>query len=462
MSHSFVQLPPDGAGKKLHAHIPEDAVDETHNQIMTLGDPLKSDNMQYVDEYGAAYVRFSEGNQTFDAFGKSKMSQETIVGEYIPTYGLTKETQGVVNGTASYTHLPNESALRLSIGTDVGDLIQMTTNKYHKFFSGTSQLIEITGSVGDTGKDGVVRQWGYYDDENGIIFVMDGTSFGIVQRSSVSGSPVDTFIPQATFNKDNADGTGVSGMFMDPSKVNTYWIDFSWSGRIRVGGYSEEGNRVVFHEIKNGNSSAYASMGTGSLPLRVEQFNSGISASSSEMKVISAVVYSESDNLDFRGRCFSTAPFSGVPITPLVTPADDTFQTSVSIRPKATFNGKTNRKAIIPSNLMVDTDKSLQLSIMYDITLDGTETWYSANTKSVVEKCPGGVIVDLGEEDSHFCQLIGPGTTVVDLEQSFHYLRKYLKLNADGTQPMYSIIFRALDGTSASVVAGMTWTELDI
>lgn len=459
MAHSFVQLPPDGSGKKLHAH---EHADGTHNQIMTMGDPLVPDNMQYVDEYGAAYVRFSEGNPTFDGYGKTKMSQETIVGVYTPNYGITDETFGVADGTAGYEFLPNESALRLSIGTNNADRIQMTTNKYHKFFPGTSQLIEITGSVGDTGKAGVVRQWGYYDDDNGIIFAMHGTDFGIIQRSGVSGAPVDTFVPQADFNHDKADGSGVSGLFVDPSKVNRYWIDLQWGGRVRVGGYSPHGTRVVFHEIQNANSNNFVSMGNGSLPLRVEQFNTVSTASGSEMKVLSATVMTESDNLDFKGICFSTAPFSGVPITPLVTPADDSFQTSVSIRPKVVFNGKTNRKAIIPAKLMVDTDKSLQLSIMYNITLDGTETWYSANANSAVEKCPGGVIVDLGAEDSHFCQLVGPGTSVIDLEYSFHYLRRYLKLNADGSQPKYSIILRALDGTSATVVAGMTWTELDI
>ena len=462
MAHDFIALPPDGAGKKLHTHSLNFNGDITHNQIMTIGDPEFSDRLQYVDEYGAAYVRFSEGNQIFDAFGKSKVSQETIVGSYVPTYGLSDETAGVVNGTAGYVHLPDESALRLSVGTASGDKIQMTTHKYHKFFPGTSQLIEITGVVGDFGKTNVIRQWGYYDDDNGVIFAMHGTNFGIILRSSVTGSPVDTFIPQSSFNKDKADGTGISNFLMDPTKVNTYWIDFQWTGRIRVGGFSPAGTRVVFHEIENANSSAYPSMGQSSLPLRVEMFNSGISASSSEMKVISAMVYTESNNLDFRGKCFSTAPFNGAPIVPTVTPVGNAFSTSVSIRPKALLAGKINRKAIIPSNLMVHTDKALQLSIMFNITLDGTETWYPVHANSAVEKCPGGVIVDLGTQDSHYCELIPAGTSAIDLEKSFHYLRKYLKNNADGSQPKYSIVFRSIDGTSATVVAGMTWTELDI
>ena len=462
MAHDSIGLPPDGAGKRLHTHSVDHEGDITHNQIMTIGDPNFSDRLQYVDEYGAAYVRSSEGNQIFDGFGKSKMSTETLIGEYVSTYGITSETSGKVSGTASYAFLPNESALKLMVGTDDGDHIQMTTHRYHKFFSGISQLIQITGSVGDSGKANVVRRWGYYDDDNGIIFDMDGTDFGIIIRSSVSGSVVETRVSQLDFNVDKADGTGTSRQLIDPAKVNTYWIDIQANGRIRIGVYSEEGQRVILHEIKNTNSDTHPAMGTYSLPLRVEQFNTGLTASGSEMKALSAVVYTESADLDFRGRCFSTAPFSSVPITPKVTTADDAFHTSVSIRPKATFNGKVNRKAIVPSNLMVNTDKALQLSIMYNITLDGTETWYDVHPESSVEKCPGGVIVDLGSQDSHFCQLIGVGTNVVDLEKSFHYLRKYLRLNADGSQPTYSIIFRSLDGSIANVVAGMTWTELNI
>lgn len=459
MAKAFIKLPPDGAGKQLHTF--ENA--NGHNQVMSIGDPNSPDNLQYVDQYGSAYVRFAEGNQIFDSFGKSKTSQETIVGSYIPTYGITEETQGVVNGTAGYVFLPDESALRLSVGTADADLIQMTTHKYHKFFPGTSQLVEITGSTGDSGKANVYRQWGYYDDENGIIFAMHGTEFGIIQRSTTSGTTVDTWIPQSSFNVDKGDGTGISGTNIDPSNVNTYWIDMQWGGRIRVGVYSDIGSRVVFHEIQNANANPAPSFGNMSLPLRVEMFNNGVSASGSEMKVLAATVITESVNLEFRGRCFSTAPWSpSAPITPVVTQTGGAFDTSVSIRPKATLNAKVNRKAIIPSILMISTDKELQLAIIKDATMDGNETWVSVHDNSSVEKSGNVSLVDLGTNDSHFCTLVGPGTHQINLDTSFHYLRKYLKNNADGTQPTYSIVFRTIDGTSATVVAGMTWTELDI
>ncbi len=457
MAESFIALPPDGAGKKLHT---EEMSNGLHNQVFTLGDPKNIENLQNIDEYGSAFFRFAEGNQIFDGFGKTKVSQETLIGEYTPTYGIENNMQFTVNGTASNTFLPDESSIKLSIGSVSGDSVKMTSNKYHKFFPGTSQLIEITLSVGDFGKENVNRYWGYYDNKDGIILVMRGTEFGVIQRSSVSGSVVDTFIPQSSFNIDKADGTGISKVAMDPSKVNTYWIDYQWSGRIRIGGYSDEGTRTVFHEIQNSNSASSLSMKRCSLPVRVEQFNSGISISSSEMKFISAVVYAESNNLDFKGDCYSTASFDGTPISPMVI-TGNVFSTSVSIRPKANFNGKINRNAIIPSVLMVQTDKVLQLSIMSNITLDGSETWVSVSSLSSAEKTRG-VIVDLGNQESHYCSMIPDGTSMIDLSNSFSYLRRFLKNNADGSQPTYSIVFRSLDGTPASVVAGMTWTELVI
>lgn len=458
MAQSFVQLPPDGTGKQLHTFK---NIDGSHNQVFTQGDPNTPSNLQYVDQYGSAYIRFAEGNQIFDSFGKNKMSQETMVGEYMPKYdSLPTSVQTEVTGGGTELYLPDEASVRFQTGTIDGDRVVRTTNKYHKYYPGTSQLAEFTVTLGDMGKANVIRQWGYYDDRNGIIFKVNGTAFEIVLRSDSTGSVVETVIPQADFNVDKGDGTGISGLFMNPSYTNIYWLDLQYlgAGRVRIGAYSPNGQRVVFHQVENSNNQPSVYMGTASLPLRWEQFNQGIAASTSEMKVHNAAVYTETANLNTDGPCFSTAAWGALPV-PKTSVADGTFCSMVAIRPKALFNGKANRNIIIPQYLLVNTDKPLQISV-YENVDNGANTWVSVHDQSIVEKSGDVVFTDLGTDTSVFCTMAPAGTTRFDMTSSFSYFKENLHNLADGTQPTYTVIFRALDGTAAVAGGGLTWQEI--
>ena len=460
MAHDFVQLPPDGAGKKLHTEVHADG---THNQVMTLGDPRVADQLQYVDKYGAAFVRFSEGNQIFDSFGKSKMSQETLVGQYMPRYDtLPKLIQTELTGAGVETYLPNTSSIKLQVGTAAGDKVRRTTNKYHKYYPGTSQLAEFTITLGDTGKANVVRQWGYYDDENGIIFRVNGTSFEFVLRSSITGTPVETVITQPNFNVDKGDGTGVSGLLMNPSFANIYWCDLQYLGvgRVRVGAYAPNGSRVVFHEIQNANNQPNVYMTTGSLPLRWEQYNLDISASTSEMTIHNAAVYTEAATLDVHGLCYSTAAWGALP-TPKTSLGDGTFCSMVSVRPKSIFRGKTNRTNIIPQYLLFNCTTACQVSIYRNVD-NGAQTWMSVHDDSVAEKSGDGTFVSLNDGHSVFCTMAPVGTSRIDIQSSFSYFDEHLAINADGTQPTYTIIFRAMDGSATTAGGGISWKELII
>jgi len=124
---------------------------------------------QFIDNKGSAYVRFAEGEQQLDGFGLSRMSSPMQIGEYTHFYGKQDdEWHEETAGTASSTHLPNESAVAMDVDAASGDHISRTTNKYHIYQAGFSQLIEMAVAVGDSGKANVVRQWGYFDDDDGV------------------------------------------------------------------------------------------------------------------------------------------------------------------------------------------------------------------------------------------------------------------------------------------------------
>jgi hypothetical protein len=85
------------------------------------------------------------------------------------------------------------------------------------------------------GKDGVVRRWGLFDEEDGVYFELDGLTFKI--RNSITGL-TNTVI------QDDFDET--LPYVLDFSKFNLYWMDYQWQGVVdRFGIYNPDGSRQL-------------------------------------------------------------------------------------------------------------------------------------------------------------------------------------------------------------------------
>lgn len=91
-------------------------------------------------------------------------------------------------------------------------------------------------------------------------------SFAIVSRT------VDTKIPQSQWNIDKCDGTGSSGYNIDLSKMQMFYMDYSWygAGFIRWGFRGPDGNVFYVHKLPNNNLNTEAYMRSGNLPARYE------------------------------------------------------------------------------------------------------------------------------------------------------------------------------------------------
>ena len=92
------------------------------------------------------------------------------------------------------------------------------------------------------------------------------TSFAIVSRT------VDIKIPQSSWNIDKCDGTGPSGYNIDLSKMQMFYMDYSWygAGFIRWGFRGPDGNVFYVHKLANNNVNTEAYMRSGNLPARYE------------------------------------------------------------------------------------------------------------------------------------------------------------------------------------------------
>lgn len=294
-----------------------------------------------IDSAGAASVRYTEGAPQFDAFGKMQVSQQTTIAEYLPQYDVDPERVGVyTSGTGSSTHLPSSSGVLLSVGTASGDSVTRASHMYHTYQAGVSQLLEATAACGDTGKVGCTRIWGYGDESDGLFFSLKDTTVGVLKRSTASGSFVETFVPQSQWNKDRLDGSGgafnPSGVTLNVTNDNIYWIDMQWlgAGRVRFGVVMGR-QRIVCHEIAHANTQPYPYMRTGTLPVYAKQFNTAATGSSSEMRVWCMTVKTEGA-FDPQYRLFSTA-------VPQATITSATAVPYVSFRSKQLYNSNTNR-----------------------------------------------------------------------------------------------------------------------
>ena len=84
-----------------------------------------------------------------------------------------------------------------------------------------------------------------------------GSIVGAFTRVVEGEAQSNDFIPSASFNVDKMDGTGPSGMTLDPQKGNVYEIDFQYLGYGNADFFVEDpetGHTAKFHRIKNANA----------------------------------------------------------------------------------------------------------------------------------------------------------------------------------------------------------------
>jgi hypothetical protein len=86
---------------------------------------------------------------------------------------------------------------------------------------------------------------------------------------------VETRIPQSQFNIDKLDGTGPSGYNINLSRMQMFYIDYSWygAGFIRWGVRGPNGDVIYCHKMANNNVNSEAYMRSGNLPGRYETLN---------------------------------------------------------------------------------------------------------------------------------------------------------------------------------------------
>ena len=243
--------------------------------------------------YQRVFTRGDDGPGN-DSMGRLRTAHPTMLFGIQNEYPNPVLWEAQATGTGTYEIRTAEASLRFSTGgTLTGAAMTSQTRAYMRYPLGRSLLIRMGFVMSAPQTNGVV-EFGYNDIDDGIFLQRSGTAVAFVFRTSVTGSPVDTTIPQASWNIDPLNGTGDSGITLDLTKAQILVIDVQHLGigRVRIG-FSMGGQIIYCHEILNQQDSTTASWSTGSLPLRLKVWNNGAAGGIVTIDPISVVVMVE-------------------------------------------------------------------------------------------------------------------------------------------------------------------------
>lgn len=89
----------------------------------------------------------------------------------------------------------------------------------------------------------------------------------------VCSKTIDLRVRQDQWNIDPLDGTGPSGYVLNPTRMQMFYMDYSWygAGFIRFGVRGTGGNVIYCHKMANNNVNTEAYLRSGNLPARYEE-----------------------------------------------------------------------------------------------------------------------------------------------------------------------------------------------
>ena len=261
---------------------------------------------------------------------------------------------------------------------------------------------------------------------------------------------------QASWSIDPFDGSGPSGVTLDFTKGQIFWVDLQWLslGRIRIG-FDVGGELLYAHEFLAANVLDVPVTSTGNLPVRWEIVNTGAPAGAKTLTAICSTVFSEGGIDRELGHPFThgngatTRTISTTPI-PII-----------SIRPATTFNSIANRVKVRPESIDVLTDKDVFVQLIYAPSSITNVSWQSPVTHSSMETdiagtaIAGGVIIQGGYVATGGKKDVGSGL--------MPFISKLpIALDAAGTDQSrsLSVVLTRVGDADAAAVAQINWTEV--
>jgi hypothetical protein len=393
-------------------------------------------------------------NPAFDIFGRQRVSTPLTLFDSTHRYKDNGLWTTATTGTASATFNANQGLVDLVVDNSINSEVVRETTKVFSYQPGKSLLV-LNTFVMQAKKTGLRQRVGYYNDYNGIYFEVNNSTVNFVERSYVSGGLAETRVAQSSWNGDKLDGTGPSGLTLDTSKAQIFWMDIEWLGvgSVRTG-FIINGQIIVCHIFNHANLISSTYITTASLPLRYEIKNTAATSGSSTLKQICSTVISEG-GYELRGLQQSI----GTPINaPSSLAVAGTYYPIISIKLKSTA---LDGIVILTALSMMGIGNGINYS--WQVIVSGTTTggsWISAGTNSAVEYNISGTSFTGGRIlASGFLNSSNQGSPSIDIlkEALFKF-----QLERNGlTSTPYELTLAVTAGSNnQNIFASLDWEEI--
>lgn len=400
-----------------------------------------------------AVTEVSIGGTNVDAFGRVRSSQPYTLFDSQNRFAADPQFSTSTASGGSTTYLPNESSVRMDVTTASGSSVVRQTFRNFPYQPGKGLLVLAT-FVMNSAKTGLRQRVGYFNTQNGVFFQQDDSTKSFVLRSYISGAVSDArTVTQANWNGDKLDGTGASGITLDPSKAQILWMDFEWLGvgTVRCG-FIIDGQYIVCHTFENANNITSVYMTTAILPVRYEITNTAATATASSMKQICSSVVSEGGYEEYSVGNVARR-------TTALGSIGSTFLPLISIR----LSASGANAVVVPGRIQVlpTTSQNYEVALVKNATLTGA-SWTAVPTDSNVEydvsatAVAGGSIVR-----TDYVTSSGSGGTVPLSEAASYNWALQPGVSLAGVSDILTVQIRTVSGaTTGDAVGSLSFWDL--
>lgn len=314
-------------------------------------------------------VQFEPSNMS--AFGTLETAELTPLIQVDFVHGLNTQI-GAVTVANSGAGDTNAGRLRLQSNTNAAGSAIYSSRRTAKYRPGQGITARFTAAF-TAGVATSTQIVGMGNADNGYFFGFDNDAFGICHR--LAGS--DTWVAQANWNGDKADGTGASAFNWNKTYGNVCMIKYPYLGYGDIGFYVQDNvtaRWLLVHTIRYTNTTATAQLTNPNLFFYAQSVNTG--ATTNQIVYVGSVGVFLSGSRDYIGspRWAFDNYKAGV-----------TAETVLfSLRNATTYNTVTNRSLIRLQSLSCGAMANAALTVCVirlriGATVGGSPSWVTIN-----------------------------------------------------------------------------------
>lgn len=273
------------------------------------------------------------------------------------------------------------------------------------------------------------------------------TAVGTFAQNVAGVAPTETWIPQASWNgQDKFDGTGVTGVTLDPTKGNVYQIKYQWLGFGLITFFVEDpddGELHIVHSIEYANANTTPSLGDPSLALLARAANAS-NTSNVVVKSASMAAFIEGPTnlIGYRLGVSNTKTTVTTSLLPIISVRQGQYRNSLAVQTVA---------KILRAALAVEHTKPITIKILEDATLVGA-SWQDVEAARTAIQYDTAATSLTGGRETFSVPLGKSSNTIAD------FLDDYFSYNL---QPSRVITFAAIanSGTNGEVSVAVKMLE---